>query len=180
MKDKDLVSMNNPADVSVLIFSANVGVARTLRMALRGMGARAIQLAADEAQMLEGFASTDTNAVLVYVDGPENDPGVDMIRFLRSSPKSPNIRMPVVAASPRRDLATVNAVINAGGSEYVLFPASGDALLKKITAARTSTRPFIEQPNYVGPCRRRRDDKGYAGPERRADKLAAKAEPAAS
>lgn len=170
----------NPTDVSVLIFSANPGVARTLRMALRGMGARAIQLAADEAQMLEGFAATDTNAVLVYVDGPENDPGVEMIRFLRTSPRSPNKRMPIVAASPRRDLATVSAVINAGGSEYVLFPASGDALLKKITAARTSTRPFIEQPNYVGPCRRRRDDKGYAGPERRADKLATKAEPAAS
>jgi two-component system chemotaxis response regulator CheY len=169
----------NPTDVSVLIFSTNAGVARTLRMALRGMGARAIQLAADEAQMLEGFAATDTNAVLVYVDGPENDAGIDMIRFLRTSKRSPNIRMPVVAASPRRDLATVSAVINAGGNEYLLFPASGDALLKKVTAARTSTRPFIEQPNYVGPCRRRRDDKDYAGPERRADKAAAKAEPAA-
>ncbi len=135
--------MANPADVSVLIFSANVGVARTLRMALRGMGARNIQLAADEVQLFEGFAAMDTNAVLVYVDGPENDPGVEMIRFLRTSSRSPNVRMPIVAASPRRDLATVNAVINAGGNEYVLFPAPGEALLKKITAARTTTRPFI-------------------------------------
>jgi DNA-binding response OmpR family regulator len=158
----------NPAEVSVLIFSTNVGVGRTLRMALRGMGARSIHLAADETQMFEGFAAMDTSAVLVYVDGPENDAGIDMIRFLRTSERSPNVRMPIVAASPRRDLATVNAVINAGGSEYVLFPASGDALLKKITAARTSTRPFIEHPSYVGPCRRRREDKSYAGPERRA------------
>jgi hypothetical protein len=30
-------------------------------------------------------------------------------------------------------------VINAGGHEYVVFPASGDALLKKITAARQSS-----------------------------------------
>lgn len=160
--------MANPADVSVLIFSTNVGVGRTLRMALRGMGARNIQLAVDETQVFEGFAAMDTNAVLVYVDGPENDAGVDMIRFLRTSQRSPNVRMPIVAASPRRDLGTVNAVINAGGNEYVLFPASGEALLKKITAARTTTRPFIEQPNYVGPCRRRRDDKTYTGPERRA------------
>jgi DNA-binding NarL/FixJ family response regulator len=171
--------MNNPADVSILIFSANTGVARTLRMALRGMGARAIQLAADETQLFEGFAAMDTNAVLVYVDGLENDPGIDMIRFLRTSPRTPNPRMPIVAASPRRDLGTVSAVINAGGNEYVLFPASGDALLKKITAARTTNRPFIETPTYVGPCRRRRDDKTYAGPERRADRVA-KAAPAAS
>ena len=175
----------NPTDVSVLIFSANLGVARTLRMALRGMGARTIQLAADEAQLFEGFAAMDTSAVLVYVDGPENDAGVDIIRFLRTSERSPNVRMPVVAASPRRDLATVNAVINAGGNEYVLFPASGDALLKKITAARYSTRPFIEQASYVGPCRRRRDDKSYTGPERRADQagaaqVKADSEPAAS
>jgi len=175
--------MTNPADVSILIFSTNVGVARTLRMALRGMGARSIQLAADEAQLFEGFAAADTNAVLVYVDAPENDAGVDMIRFLRTSPRSPNIRMPIVAASPRRDLATVNAVINAGGSEYVLFPASGDALLKKITAARFSTRPFIEHSSYVGPCRRRREDKSYTGPERRTGAAAAEtktdSEPAA-
>jgi two-component system, chemotaxis family, chemotaxis protein CheY len=175
--------MNDPADISILIFSTNAGVARTLRMALRGMGARAIQLAADETQMFEGFAAMDTNAVLIYVDGPENDPGVEMIRFLRTSPRSPNVRMPIVAASPRRDLGTVSAVINAGGNEYVLFPASGDALLKKITAARFSTRPFIEQPNYVGPCRRRREDKGYTGPERRAAATASTktdSEPAAS
>jgi DNA-binding NarL/FixJ family response regulator len=176
--------MSDPADVSILIFSTNAGVARTLRMALRGMGARAIQLAADETQMFEGFAAMDTNAVLIYVDGHENDPGVEMIRFLRTSPRSPNVRMPIVAASPRRDLGTVSAVINAGGNEYVLFPASGDALLKKITAARFSTRPFIEQPNYVGPCRRRREDKSYTGPERRADRIAgantkADSEPAA-
>jgi hypothetical protein len=50
----------------------------------------------------------------------------------------------------------------------VVFPASGDALLKKITAARQSSRPFIEQPDYVGPCRRRRNDPTYSGPERRA------------
>jgi hypothetical protein len=148
------------------------------------MGARAIQLAADETQMFEGFAAMDTNAVLIYVDGHENDPGVEMIRFLRTSPRSPNVRMPIVAASPRRDLGTVSAVINAGGNEYVLFPASGDALLKKITAARFSTRPFIEQPNYVGPCRRRREDKSYTGPERRTDRIAgantkADSEPAA-
>ena len=51
--------------------------------------------------------------------------------------------MPIIACSPRRDLATVHAVINAGGHEYVLFPASGDALLKKIIAARTANRAFV-------------------------------------
>jgi hypothetical protein len=56
--------------------------------------------------------------------------------------------------SPRRDLATINAVINGGGHEYVLFPASGDVLMKKIGAACTTTRPFIETGAYFGPARK--------------------------
>ena len=140
-------------------------------MALRGMGIRNIQLATDEVTLFEGFAAGDPHAMVVYVDAPENDAGLDMIRFMRRSEKSPNVRFPIVAASPRRDIGTISTVINAGGNEYVLFPASGDGLLKKLVAARSSNRPFIETGNYVGPCRRRRDDKTYPGPERRADRV---------
>jgi DNA-binding response OmpR family regulator len=160
--------MNNPADIAVLVCSTNVSIARTLRMALRGIGVRGVHLAGNMQQILDGFLSAEPHCLAVYVDGPENDEGLEIIRFVRRSETSPNQRIPIIAVSPRRDLATVNAVINAGGHEYVVFPASGDALLKKITAARQSSRPFIEQPDYVGPCRRRRNDPTYSGPERRA------------
>ena len=59
--------------------------------------------------------------------------------------------------SQRRDLPTINAVMNAGAHEYVLFPASGDVLLKRISAACQSTRPFIETADYVGPERKNVD-----------------------
>jgi DNA-binding response OmpR family regulator len=136
-------------------------------MALKGMGVRGVHLAASPIQIGEGFLTAEPQCLAVYVDGPENDDGLEMIRFVRRSPTSPNQRIPIIAVSPRRDLVTVNAVINAGGHEYVVFPASGEALLKKITAARQSSRAFIEQPDYVGPCRRRRNDPTYSGPERR-------------
>jgi DNA-binding response OmpR family regulator len=136
-------------------------------MALRGIGVRGVHLASTPQQITDGFLSAEPNCLAVYVDGPEKDDGLEMIRFARRSDTSPNQRIPIIAVSPRRDLVTVNAVINAGGHEYVVFPASGEALLKKITAARQSSRPFIEQPDYVGPCRRRRNDPAYSGPERR-------------
>jgi DNA-binding response OmpR family regulator len=159
--------MNNPADITVLVCSSNVSIARTLRMALRGIGVRGVHLASTPQQICDSFLSAEPNCLAVYVDGPDKDDGLEMIRFVRRAESSPNQRIPIVAVSPRRDLSTVNAVINAGGHEYVVFPASGDALLKKITAARQSSRPFIEQPDYVGPCRRRRNDPTYSGPERR-------------
>jgi two-component system chemotaxis response regulator CheY len=161
----------SPADLNVIIVSKEAGVARTLRMALRGVNVRNINLAVTQQQVLEFFSTVEPHALLVYVETPENDEGLDLMRFIRRSPQSPNPRVPIIACSPRRDLATVHAVINAGGHEYVLFPASGDALLKKIIAARTANRAFVEQADYVGPDRRRRDDKGYTGPERRASRV---------
>jgi two-component system, chemotaxis family, chemotaxis protein CheY len=164
--------MKDPAGLNIIIVAADSGIARTLRMALRGVNVRNITLASSQQQALEAFATADPHALLIYVDGPENDAGLEMMRFIRRSPQSPNPRIPIVAVSPRRELTTINAVINAGGHEYVLFPASGDTLVKKVMAAHQTTRPFIEQPDYVGPCRRRRDDKAYCGPERRADRKA--------
>jgi len=159
--------MSTPAELTILICSANPAIARTLRMAARGVGIRGVQLASNAQQIIDGFITAEPQCLVIYVDGPEKDEGLEMIRFVRRDEKSPSPRIPIVAASPRRDLVTVNAVINAGGHEYVVFPASGDSLLRKITAARGSTRAFIEQPDYVGPCRRRRTDPNYAGPERR-------------
>jgi PleD family two-component response regulator len=160
--------MNNPTDVSVLVYSLSASIGRTLRMAMRGVGIRSVHLAISRQENLEGFLSAEPQSLAIYVDGPEaNDDGLELIRFVRRSEDSPNRRIPIVAISPRRDIITVNAVLNAGGHEYVVFPAAGDTLLKKVTAARQSMRPFIEQPGYVGPCRRRRNNPTYSGPERR-------------
>jgi len=164
--------MKDPSGLSIIIVSVDGGIARTLRMALRGVNVRSITLASSQQQALEAFATVDPHALVIYVDGPENDAGLEMMRYIRRSPQSPNPRIPVIAVSPRRELSTINAVINAGGHEYVLFPASGDTLVKKIMAAWQTTRPWIEQSDYVGPCRRRREDKAYSGPERRAERKA--------
>lgn len=165
--------MRNPADLSVLIFAANANIAATMRTALRGMSVRAVQLAHDEGQLLSGFASIDPQVVIVYVDDGPNDRGFEIMRFLRRSPHSPNGQIPIVVASQSRDIKTISAAINHGAHEYLLFPASGDQLLKKINAARTSTRPFIDAPGYAGPCRRRRADPAWKGPDRRAAPVAA-------
>jgi two-component system, chemotaxis family, chemotaxis protein CheY len=161
--------MKNPTDITVLISAQNVSIARTLRMALRGLGLRSIPLAADIEQTVAAFAVAEPDAVIVYVDGPSpTDDGLTTLRFLRRSEQSPAKQIPIVAVSPQRDLPTINAVIEGGAHEYVLFPASGDNLLKKITAARTSTRPFLDTPEYVGPERRQRGA-SFAGPERRTE-----------
>jgi DNA-binding NarL/FixJ family response regulator len=160
--------MTNPADLSVLVCSDLLGIARTLRMALRGMDVRKVFLAADTPQLLEGFQTAEPHCVVVYVDNAdESDHGLAALQFIRRSEESPNSRIPVVVVSPSRDLATINAVVNAGAHEYVIFPAAGDVLVKKIIAARTTTRPWIDRPDYFGP-ERRVDREAQPDAERRA------------
>lgn len=147
--------MIDPTDASVVVCTNIGGIARTLRMALRGMGVRNVVLASNVNQLLECFTVAEPHCVMVYVDSDDPaDDGLTTLNFIRRSDDSPHPRIPVIAVSPRRDIPTINAVINGGAHEYVLFPASGDVLLKKITAARTTTRQWIERPDYFGPERR--------------------------
>lgn len=147
--------MNKPADVNVLVYAATLGIAQTLRMALRGAGVRTVHLASNINQVLEGFSLAEPHVAVIYIDGAEQaDPGLSMLAFIRRHEQSPNRRIPVVVVSQRREMATIQAAGDAGAHEYVLFPVSGEVLLKKVHAARTSTRPFIETDAYVGPDRR--------------------------
>lgn len=165
--------MTSPADASVVVCTNIGGIARTIRMALRGMGVRNVVLASDTTQLLEGFTVAEPHCVIVYVDSEDPaDDGLSTLNFIRRSDDSPHPRIPVIAVSPRRDLPTINAVINSGAHEYVLFPASGDVLLKKITAARTTTRPWIERADYFGP-ERRVDRDTQPAVERRSDEESA-------
>ena len=147
-------SMAKPTDVNVLIFAHVHGHAQTLRMALRGMGVRVTFMATGIHQVLEGFSAAEPHVAVIYVDsGDEKDPGMQMLNFIRKSKESPNRTIPIVVVSQARDMVTIQAVGNAGAHEYVIYPVAGDALLKKIHAARTSTRAFIDTPDYVGPDR---------------------------
>ena len=71
--------MSNPTDVTVVICTHMSGIARTLRMALRGMGVRHVGLANDTAQLVADFVATEPACVILYVDSADPaDPGRDV------------------------------------------------------------------------------------------------------
>jgi two-component system, chemotaxis family, chemotaxis protein CheY len=152
----------------VLIFSANDGLAQTMRAAVRGMNIRDVEIASTPRLVMDAFSHSKPDVLIVDIEGVDNDTGISLVRFLRRWEKSPDRRIPIVATSQCRDLPTISAAVNAGINEYAVIPVSGDTLLKRIVSAVQSDRPFIDHPSYVGPCRRRRQLDSYAGPERRA------------
>jgi CheY-like chemotaxis protein len=147
--------MSLAADLSVVIGSHVPGFGHTLRMALRGLGVRKVHLAIGTAELLEAITTAKPEVLLIYVDsGSTEDAGMQMLRFARRSETSPDRQIPIVVVSQSREMGTIQAVMNAGAHEYALYPASADQLLKKIQAARTSNRPFVDTREYIGPERR--------------------------
>ena len=52
-------------------------------------------------------------------------------------------------------------------NEFIVKPITAKAVLDRINAVIMRPRAFIQSADYVGPCRRRRDQPDYAGPFRR-------------
>lgn len=146
-------AMRDSSDTNVVVCTHFMGIARTVRMALRGMDVRKVNLAASREQMLESFSAAEPDCVILYVDSDDaDDEGLRLLNFVRRDPQSPHPRIPVIVISPRDDLPTITAAMNGGAHGYVLFPASGEALMRKIELARAS-RTWIDRPDYVGPER---------------------------
>lgn len=159
--------MRDPTDASVVVCTHFMGIARTVRMALRGMNVRNVVLAGSQEQLLDAFTVAEPHCVILYVDTPDPaDEGLELLRFIRRDANSPHPRIPVIVISPRRDIQTISAAMNGGAHGYALFPASGEVLLRKITAAWMMPRGWIDRPDYFGP-------------ERKADREAAEAAEAA-
>jgi hypothetical protein len=55
----------------------------------------------------------------------------------------------------------------AGINEFLLKPVSAQGVLSRVEEVVLRPRKFIDSRNYVGPCRRRKEDTNYAGPWRR-------------
>ncbi len=147
--------MKRAADVSVVISSHLPGIGQTLRMAMRGVGVRNVQFTPHTTQLSDAFGSSKPDVLMIYIDtAAEDDAGMRTLHYVRRSANSPDRAIPVVVVSQLRDISTIQAVANAGAHEYALFPASGDQLLKKVLAAHSSNRPFVDTPDYAGPERK--------------------------
>lgn len=93
--------------------------------------------------------------------------GVEFTRLVRNSPDSANIYLPIIMMTGHSEKARVYEARDAGVTEFLVKPITAKAVLDRINAVIFKPRPFVKTDAYFGPCRRRRDVEGYAGPFRR-------------
>jgi len=95
---------------------------------------------------------------------------MDAAHFLRQLRALPHARLriiPVLMITGHSEIWRVNALRDAGVTEVLARPVAPIALAARMLGIIARPRPFIRGRHYLGPCRRRRVDPFFEGPERR-------------
>jgi len=93
--------------------------------------------------------------------------GLDFARMVRTEPNSPNPFLPIVMLTGHTHVDHVRQARDAGVNEFLAKPVSVKAIFTRLVAVIEHPRSFVRTKNYFGPCRRRRGNDEYRGPERR-------------
>lgn len=83
--------------------------------------------------------------------------GLELIRYIRTSPDSNNPYLPIIMLSGRGEWSDVEKARDAGFTEYLVKPFSAKALCDRIILCVETPREFVTTSGYKGPSRRRKD-----------------------
>lgn len=162
--------MKKIGPMSVLCVVKGQNSAGGLKLLLNGAGINQLFVTDDVNNVFDIIDGAAIDVLLVQDDPPDVD-AVEVCRSVRTSPKSPNIKLPVVVILTEHCMTrTVDATVS-GVHELLVYPFSGRKLLRRLTAAHQDKREFVQVESYVGPDRRFLRKWDYRGPARRQDDM---------
>ena len=151
--------------LSALVVDDNEHMRALLRRLLQRMGIENTEYA-DGSAALEVVASELPDLILTDLTMQFMD-GISFVRTLRRSPNEKVQTTPVIMITGHADRHRVVGARDVGVNEMMVKPVTEGGLLTRVQEVILRPRPFIFGPTYFGPCRRRRLDRNYRGPERR-------------
>jgi len=151
--------------VKFLLIDDNVHMLAIVETILRGFGARRIVKAETADEALKQLRVGVDIIITDYMIG-----GLDVLAFtrgIRRATGSHDRFVPIILLTAHSSRPRIEAARDAGVTEICTKPVTPRDLFRRLVAVVDFQRPFVMSPNYVGPCRRRRVDAAYDGPERR-------------
>ena len=109
---------------------------------------------------------------IIFTDWSPVLDGINLIKAIRTSKANLDRYIPVVVVSAFTDIDHVCEARDAGMTEYLAKPVSGESICRRICSLVEHPREFIDTMMYIGPDRRRREH-GFGGGEKRAQPLMA-------
>jgi len=153
--------------LKILVVDDNAHMRKLVVTILQAFGALQILEAADGAQALAMLRDAQPD-VIVLDWVMEGMTGLEVAREIRTSPNTPNPFVPIIMLTGHTALDHVRQARDAGVNEFLAKPVSVKAILTRLIAVIEHPRPYVRTKAYFGPCRRRRGQEEYRGPERRA------------
>ena len=158
--------MKNISDLSFLIVDDDRHMLSIVRLLLQAFGVDIVHECVEAGRAVEMFRAIRPDIIIVSQNiGPMS--GIEFAKAVRRSKESPDRHVPIILITPLSKRRNLYEARDAGITEILIKPVTGEELLARIESIIRSPRPFIEVANYVGPCRRRMQLPSFRGPDRR-------------
>lgn len=159
----------NPSDLKkmkVLIVDPNSFMRGVVADSLRRLMVTHIMAAASAVEAFNVGRMFKPDIIFVDWDAGRMS-GLEFTREVRRNTTGIPRETPIILLAGVIDHDQLMSARQSGINEFLLKPVSAQGVLSRIEEVVMRPRKFIDSRNYVGPCRRRKDDPSYAGPWRR-------------
>jgi CheY-like chemotaxis protein len=166
MSDERTIPPDQLKRMKVLIVDPNAFMRGVVADSLRRLTISSINATASA---VEAFTVGRTfKPDLIFVDWDAGRmSGLEFTREVRRNTTGILRETPIILLAGVIDHDQLMSARQTGINEFLLKPVSAQGVLSRIEEVVLRPRKFIDSRNYVGPCRRRREDPNYAGPWRR-------------
>jgi CheY-like chemotaxis protein len=152
--------------MKILVVDDNVHMRKLVTTILQAFGV--IQIYEAESGERAWTVLREVNPDVAVLDWVmEGMSGLDLVRMIRTNPQTPNPFVPVIMLTGYTSVDYVAKARDAGINEFIAKPVSVKTMMQRLVAVIENPRPYVRTSVYFGPCRRRRGDADYHGPERR-------------
>jgi CheY-like chemotaxis protein len=152
--------------LKIMVVDDNVHMRKLVVTIVQAFGATQVVEAVDGDQAWK--LMRESNPDVIFLDWVmEGISGIEFANMVRTSPQSPNPFVPIIMLTGYTRVDHVRQARDAGVNEFLAKPVSVKVILSRLISVIEHPRPFVRTKSYFGPCRRRRGDDEYRGPERR-------------
>lgn len=153
-------------NIKILVVENNDPMRNLVKSLLLTFGVGEVMGAVNGEQGFDVFCEESPDLVIAdWLMDPVN--GIELVEKIRRDSRSPNPFVPVILMTGFSEKRRVEWARDTGVTEFLVKPFTARTLYERIAIIIERPRQFVRAPDFFGPDRRRKSDKGYNGPDRR-------------
>lgn len=150
-------------DIRVLLIEPSRNVRLALRASLVDYGFRDIRDLGEAASLRERFSEIKPD--LLVIDTAERGAEVcELVQDIRNQEFGEDPFVPIITTTWEPTSELVRDIINSGADDLLVKPVSVQKLVDRIQVLIRSRKPFVVTSSYIGPDRRKSEDRDSSVP----------------